>query len=419
MNRLTVCVVATLASSLVGLGCLGERLLGKVSGTDTVLQGAIADGSKTIGCAPKETAIAEANVRFARDALGMGEYYRGKDHSEKAEIYTQLARKKTDPVRCKDPTVVGRPPVGANDRDWDGYDDLVDKCPDDPEDFDSWEDDDGCPDKDNDGDGVLDAAELTKDEARKTYSWSTNDKKLEDGREIDCRNEPEDVDQFEDEDGCPDPDNDRDTILDVNDKCPNDPEDFDGFEDEDGCPDKDNDKDKVLDAAELIRNPDGTYQWVNNDKKTENGVEVDCRNLPEDYDGVEDEDGCPDVLKIDNCQIKLSDKVYFKFNKWDIDPKSFKVLDEVKDTLNAAPDIKIWIEGHTDSKGSDKYNKTLSQKRVDSVRDYLVKVGIATDRLEPKGWGEEKPIDSNKTNEGRANNRRVEFNLKDCKKTIQ
>ena len=413
MKRLTVCVVATVASSVVGLACVGQTLLGKVQGTDTVLQGAIADGSKTIGCAPKETAIAEANVRFARDALTMGEYYRGKEHAERAEIYTQLARKKTDPVRCKDPNAVRDLAPRQGDRDGDGYDDLADKCPDDPEDFDSFEDDDGCPDKDNDKDTVLDAAEF------KDGRWTNNDKKTENGREIDCRNEPEDVDQFEDEDGCPDPDNDRDTLLDTVDKCPNDPEDFDAFEDEDGCPDKDNDGDKVLDAAELNRNPDGTYTWTNNDKMTENGVEVDCRNRPEDFDGDKDEDGCPDLLKIDNCQIKLSDKIYFKFNKWDIDPKSFKVLDEVKDTLNAAPDIKIWIEGHTDSKGSDKYNKKLSQNRVNSVRDYLVKVGIAADRLEPVGWGEEKPIDSNKTAEGRANNRRVEFNLKDCKKTIQ
>lgn len=417
MNRRTrnVCVVATVASSLVGVGCLGERLLGKVQGTDTVLQGAIADGSKTIGCAPKETAIAEANVRFARDALAIGEYYRGKEHSERAEIYTQLARKKTDPVRCKDPNAVREFTPGLGDRDGDGYDDKADKCPDDPEDFDSFEDDDGCPDKDNDKDGVLDAAEF------KDGRWSNLDKKTEGGRELDCRNEPEDLDQFEDEDGCPDPDNDRDTLLDAVDKCPNDPEDFDQFQDEDGCPDKDNDGDKVLDAAELVRNPDGTYNWTNNDKMMEGGVEVDCRNRPEDVDGDKDEDGCPDLLKIDNCQIKLSDKIYFKFNKWDIDPRSFKVLDEVKDTLNAAPDIKIWIEGHTDSKGSNKYNKTLSQKRVDSVRDYLVKAGIASDRLEPIGWGEEKPLtpDSNKTAEGRAANRRVEFNLKDCKKTIQ
>ena len=416
MNRRTrtVCVIATVASSLVGVGCLGERLLGKVQGTDTVLQGAIADGSKTIGCAPKETAIAEANVRFARDALTMGEYYRGKEHSERAEIYTQLARKKTDPVRCKDPNAVRDYTPGIGDRDGDQYDDKADKCPDDPEDFDSFQDDDGCPDKDNDNDGILDASEF------KDGKWTNLDKKIENGRELDCRNEPEDKDNFEDEDGCPDPDNDRDTIPDTSDpKCPNDPEDFDGFEDDDGCPDKDNDGDKVLDAAELIRNPDGTYNWTNNDKMMDGGVEVDCRNRPEDFDGDKDEDGCPDLLKIDNCQIKLSDKIYFKFNKWDIDPRSFKVLDEVKDTLNAAPDIKIWIEGHTDSKGSDKYNKKLSQQRVNSVRDYLVKAGIPSDRLEPIGWGEEKPIADNKSADGRAANRRVEFNLKDCKKTIQ
>jgi outer membrane protein OmpA-like peptidoglycan-associated protein len=407
-------MTATAAFAAVSLSCAGQTLLGKVTGYETILQGAIADGSKTIGCAPKETAIAEANIRFAKDALAMGEYYRGKEHVEKAEIYTTLARKKTDPVRCKDPNTVRDNAPRVGDRDGDGYDDKTDKCPDDPEDFDSFEDDDGCPDKDNDKDNVLDAAEF------KDGKWTNNDKKTENGREIDCRNEPEDVDQFEDEDGCPDPDNDRDTILDGVDNCPNDPEDFDQFEDQDGCPDKDNDKDGVLDAAELNRNPDGTYAWTNKDKKTENGVEVDCRNLPEDFDKFEDEDGCPDVLKIDNCQIKLSDKIYFKFNKWDIDPKSFKVLDEVRDTLNAAPDIKIWIEGHTDSKGSDKYNKNLSQKRVDSVKKYLVEQGkIDGTRLEPVGWGEEKPIDSNKTAEGRANNRRVEFNLKDCKKTIQ
>ncbi len=414
-----VAVLTSVAWAALCMSCAGQTLLGKVTGTQTVLQEAIKDGSKTIGCAPKETAIAEANIMFAKDALTMGEYFRGKDHAETADLYTQLARKKTDPIRCKDKEY--KPPVDpATDKDWDGYDDKSDKCPNDPEDFDSFEDDDGCPDKDNDGDGVLDAAELTRDEENQTYEWSSNDKKEENGATIDCRNEPEDIDQFEDEDGCPDPDNDRDTLLDEVDKCPNDPEDFDQFEDDDGCPDKDNDGDGVLDAYELKRNPDGTYEWINKDGKQEdNGVWRDCRNLPEDMDGVEDEDGCPDVLKIDNCQIKLSDKVYFKFNKWDVDPKSFKVLDEVVETLNAAPDIKIWIEGHTDSKGSNKYNKKLSQKRVNSVRDYLVSKGIATDRLEPIGHGEDKPIDTNKTAEGRAANRRVEFNLKDCKKTIQ
>ena len=405
-------IVTMIAASGLMTSCLGQTLLGKVAGTQTVLQGAIADGSKTIGCAPKETAIAEANVKFAEDALAMGEYYRGKDHAETAEIYTALARKKTDPVRCKD----AKPQeleVREGDRDGDGYADDIDQCPDDPEDFDSFEDDDGCPDKDNDGDGILDAAEFVDGQ------WVNNDKKVEGGREIDCRNEPEDMDGFEDEDGCPEPDNDRDTILDGDDKCPNDPEDYDQFEDEDGCPDKDNDGDGVLDAAELIRNADGTYDWKNLDGLEENGVWKDCRNQPEDMDGDRDEDGCPDVLLIDDCQIKLSDKVFFKFNKWDVDPKSYVVLDEVYDTLIAAPSIKVWVDGHTDSKGSNKYNKKLSQKRVDSVAKYLVDKGIPMERLEPRGMGEEVPIADNKTAEGRAENRRVEFNLKDCKKRVK
>ncbi len=103
------------------------------------------------------------------------------------------------------------PSIG--DRDGDGIKDDVDKCPDEPEDFDDFEDEDGCPDPDNDKDGILDVDDL-------------------------CPNQPEDKDGFEDQDGCPDPDNDKDGILDKDDKCPNAPETYNGFQDEDGCPDK-------------------------------------------------------------------------------------------------------------------------------------------------------------------------------------
>jgi OOP family OmpA-OmpF porin len=108
---------------------------------------------------------------------------------------------------------VFEPSIG--DRDGDGYKDDVDKCPDEPEDFDGFEDEEGCPDPDNDRDGILDVDD-------------------------ECPNDPEDKDNFQDEDGCPDPDNDKDRILDVDDSCPNDPETYNGFEDEDGCPDRGN-----------------------------------------------------------------------------------------------------------------------------------------------------------------------------------
>jgi outer membrane protein OmpA-like peptidoglycan-associated protein len=396
-------VLVALVAMLPAAGCLGEKLLGQVEGTQTNLQRAIRDGSKTIGCAPKETAIAEANVKFAQDALDMGEYYRGKQHASRADVYTKLAVAKTDAKKCTDPGDVRAAVVRVGDKDGDGYDDAVDGCPAEPEDFDSFEDDDGCPDTDNDKDGVLDAAELV--EGR----WINNDK-LDDR---DCRNEPEDKDGFQDEDGCPDPDNDADGVLDVSDKCPNDPEDVDNFQDEDGCPDADNDGDKLCDPWVAKTSDPSKYADVCS------GTDQ-CPDEPEDFDGDADEDGCPDLkAKFDGCSVQISEKVFFKFGKFEIDPKSFPLLDDVATVMKSVPEtLNFRIEGHTDSKGSNAANLKLSQNRANAVRDYIVGKGIATSRLEAVGFGEEQPIDSNRTDAGRAKNRRVEFNVSnaDCER---
>ena len=113
---------------------------------------------------------------------------------------------------------------GSPDRDHDGITDRRDGCPEQPEDIDGFQDGDGCPDLDNDGDGILDARDKCPDAA-------------------------EDKDGFQDDDGCPDPDNDGDGILDAADKCPDTAEDMDNFQDDDGCPDPDNDGDNVLDPT--------------------------------------------------------------------------------------------------------------------------------------------------------------------------
>jgi OmpA-OmpF porin, OOP family len=380
-------MLAALAVAVMALAsCVGSDLEGKVGGIQIRLQDAIADGSKSIGCAPKETALAEANIKFAEEALKMGEYFRGKEHVQLADKYTKIAELKTDAVRCRAPGTVAGPAVPrAGDRDGDGYDDDVDACPDDPEDFDGFEDEDGCPDVDNDGDGILDAAYL------ENGVWINLDKK----GDLDCRNDPEDFDGFEDEDGCPDPDNDGDGILDVDDKCPNEPEDFDGFEDEDGCPDPDNDGDGIPD------------------------VDDKCPNDPEDFDGDQDDDGCPDLaVKLDPCEIKLDGKIMFDSGKHSLNSRKFadqnyKLLDDVVTVLKSNPDITIEIGGHTDSKGSDKSNDRLSQRRVDSVRDYLINKGIGGSRVTAKGYGERKPIASNLDAAGREQNRRVEFKRTD------
>jgi OOP family OmpA-OmpF porin len=103
--------------------------------------------------------------------------------------------------------------------------------------------------------------------------------------------------------------------------------------------------------------------------------------------------------------------IYFDFNKTTLKSESFVELNNVVDFLQSNPTVEIEIAGHTDSKGTDEYNNTLSQGRSQAVVDYLASQGIDSGRLSAKGYGESKPIDTNDTPEGQANNRRVEFTV--------
>jgi outer membrane protein OmpA-like peptidoglycan-associated protein/opacity protein-like surface antigen len=245
---------------------------------------------------------------------------------------------------------------GSADSDGDGIANNKDACPDDPEDFDGYADTDGCPDPDNDGDGILDAAD-------------------------DCPDEAEDVDGFQDADGCPDPDNDGDGIADAADRCPDEAEDVDGFQDADGCPDPDNDGDGVPDAADSC-------------PETPVGVAVD-------------ETGCPKAVEI-KASLVL-EGVEFESSKAVLTPNSKSTLNEVAESLAAYPEVKIEIGGYTDSTGPAELNRELSQRRAEAVRQYLIEQGIAPERLIAVGYGEDQPIASNETREGRAQNRRVEL----------
>jgi outer membrane protein OmpA-like peptidoglycan-associated protein len=253
-------------------------------------------------------------------------------------------------------------------------------CPQGPEDVDGFQDDDGCNDPDNDGDGLLDA----------------NDR---------CPNEPETKNGFEDEDGCPDEvpppppaDTDGDGLTDDQDRCVNEAEDKDGFQDTDGCADLDNDKDGVVDTADK------------------------CPAEAETINGVDDADGCPDKGKVkvlvEGEKIIILEKVYFATGKDVILERSFSLLQQVAAVLRANPYVtKVRVEGHTDSKGADAFNQDLSQRRANSVRTRLIeKEGIEGARLEAVGYGETKPVDTNETAVGRENNRRVEFTILETKK---
>ena len=103
--------------------------------------------------------------------------------------------------------------------------------------------------------------------------------------------------------------------------------------------------------------------------------------------------------------------IYFDTDKTILKPQSFVELDKVVNFLKSNPSVAIEISGHTDSQGTDAYNENLSQGRSQSVVDYLIGQGIDSSRLVAHGYGESKPIDTNNTDEGRANNRRVEFTV--------
>ena len=179
--------------------------------------------------------------------------------------------------------------------------------------------------------------------------------------------------------GCPDQD--ADGIIDSADECPTEP----GPVETKGCPDRDSDR--VPDKRDKC--PD--------------------EPIPPQAD-PDRSDGCPARVIITKDAIEILDIVYFNTNKTSIKSVSYSLLDEVAAVIVANPDIKlIEIAGHTDSDGSDASNIKLSQGRAEAVRSYLMKKGVDGERLVAKGYGESKPVDTNKTRAGKANNRRVEF----------
>jgi OOP family OmpA-OmpF porin len=291
------------------------------------------------------------------------------------------------------------PSIG--DRDGDGIKDDVDKCPDDPEDRDGFQDEDGCPDPDNDQDGILD-----KNDA--------------------CPNDPETKNGIADEDGCPDGvdgDRDHDGIKDSKDKCPDDPEDKDGFEDLDGCPDPDNDKDGILDKDDSCPNDpedkDGFQDEdgcpdPDNDKDGILDHDDKCPDKPETFNGFEDEDGCPDKGKviIEGNTLVILEKIQFDYNSAKIKNESMPIIDQVAATLKAHPEFTLLeVQGHADERGDDAYNLKLTQDRVNSVMTALTQKGVEKSRLRAKGYGEYCPIDEQHNEVAWEKNRRVEFKI--------
>ncbi len=259
---------------------------------------------------------------------------------------------------------------GGKDTDGDGIYDKYDACPDvaGPKSL------NGCPD--TDGDTVLDKDDSCPDVAGLVEFKGCPDT---------------DKDGVQDsEDACPDvaglkalngcPDTDGDGIADKSDKCPT----VAGPKENNGCPWPDTDGDGVLDKDDKC---------------------VDVKGTVANY-------GCPEITEERIKQLNAYAKtILFDSGKATFLQQTYPVLQSIVGILKEYPASRFSIEGHTDSDGSDALNQKLSEDRALAVKTYLIDNGVSFERLASVGYGESKPIDTNKTKKGKANNRRVEVKL--------
>jgi len=259
---------------------------------------------------------------------------------------------------------------GGKDTDGDGIYDKDDLCPNEP----GLEQFQGCPDTDSDG--IPD-----KDDQ--------------------CPNEAG-LAEFQ---GCPD--RDGDGIADMNDACP----DVAGLQNLQGCPDTDGDgiadkDDQCPDVAGPTENRGCPWPDTDGD-----GV-LDKDDLCPDVKGTTANRGCPEVTE--EVIKRLNDyarTILFNSGKATFKDETVPVLNSMLAIFKEYPQARFSIEGHTDSDGSNALNQTLSENRAAAVRNFLIENGIAADRLMSTGYGETKPIASNKNAAGKAQNRRVEIKL--------
>jgi OmpA-OmpF porin, OOP family len=286
----------------------------------------------------------------------------------------------------------GGAPMKPSDGDADGIPDQDDACPGIPG-IAKTTGSNGCP-PDGDNDGVWDNTDACPDTAGPKH-WDPK------------------------QSGCP-PDQDQDGIPDSEDGCPKKP----GVKHKDakrhGCP-ADSDNDGIPDREDFCPTEPG----VKTDNEKTNGCPVDT---DKDKDGIpNDKDACPGKAgdaskdperhgcpkpKVTRERIEIGERVEFEAAQAVLMEGSKSLLNAIAALILKHDEIaKVVVEGHTDNTNTAKYNMELSQKRAEAVMAYLVERGVPKEKLEAKGWGLQKPIASNETEEGRKVNRRVEFKV--------
>ena len=288
---------------------------------------------------------------------------------------------------------------GCPDRDGDKIIDKEDACPDDA----GLAEFRGCPDRD--GDKIIDSKDDCPDEAGIALfngCPDTDGDGLKDSDDL-C---PTVAGPIENQ-GCPDTDNDG--IFDYLDECPTEA----GPEENRGCPWPDTDGDGILDKDDKCPNNPGPAKnggcpYIDTDGDGVLDKDDECVNIP----GLVENKGCPKIEEEEQEIINTAfANLEFESGKNIIKESSYESLEALADLLIKKGDWKLKIAGHTDSQGAEQANLILSKKRAEAVRDFLVQRGIAPERLIVQYFGEEKPIDTNDTPEGRQRNRRVEMTI--------
>lgn len=421
-DRLTLFVgFSTLGFGLVSGCVLPRQVYTQLEDAESVIERA--EASLALQCAPRELAEAQSAAEFARIELRMGDSRRADSHAEHALTMGEAALEKARPC-------------AAVDSDRDTIADIIDLCPQEPEDFDDDRDEDGCPDVDpygdEDGDGIRNIDDDCPTEAEDVDGHNDEDGCPETSEDSDgdgiiddfdnCPTQAEDLDGFKDSDGCVDNDNDNDGVPDIHDRCINTPEDIDDWEDDDGCPDNDNDGDGVVDAEDDCPIQAGALDKAGcpSEDDDNDGVSNDIDRCPDEREtpnGYLDSDGCADTppsrVKVTRTRVEISDTIEFAIGSDDLLASAYPILDDVVKVMLDADWLKIRVEGHTDSQGDDGSNLSLSQDRAEAVMSYISSKGVEAQRLTALGHGETKPIDTNRTSSGRARNRRVEFHIVD------
>ncbi len=207
----------------------------------------------------------------------------------------------------------------------------------------------------------------------------------------------------------------RDVVT-MAEKCPSDPTKYRRGVDDAACP-----------KFYTLRDEYSEEQWaviaklskLDTDNDRINDYLDRCPNTPEDYNGFADSDGCPEggAVAVTGGEIKTAKPVYFKFNSSDLSEQAKAIINQIVGTINRTPWIKrVRIGGNADAKGTASGNRLISERRAKSVIDYMRSHGLRGGvQLVPIAYGSNRPAASNETEEGRALNRRVIFNVQNVK----